>query len=164
MFSKKKTRLKIYLLTCEGRAFHMSCPVCRTQTAMVHKCRHQRRQNSSETAGSGLEGPEQPVDAKGLGDPIPRCGSEFLVSAILTCLEWYLDTQLAVTALSPDRHGPPGRNHLQRGCNSMSPVWFWTPFQSDTACCQHALTSRCRQGAFNLHTSEVRLQCGLHSN
>src|SRR6056297_673599 len=80
-----------------------------------------RRQNSSETAGSGLEGPEQPVDAKGLGDPIPRCGSEFLVSAILTCLEWYLDTQLAATALSPDRHGPPGRNHLQRGRFSLTP-------------------------------------------
>jgi len=43
------------------------------------------------------------------------------VSAILTCLEWYLDTQLEATALSPDRHGPPGRNHLQRGRFSLTP-------------------------------------------
>ena len=43
------------------------------------------------------------------------------MSAILTCLEWYLDTPLAATALSPDRHGPPGRNHLQRGRFSLTP-------------------------------------------
>eukprot|EP00889_Picochlorum_renovo_P006362 jgi/Picre1/33392/NNA_008716.t1 len=111
--------------------------------------------------GEGLDQPQEDEDEE---DEAP-CTLLQLISALLEIeLKHAVSKELMQDILSVVRMGrsnhdrmiiPPSIHLLRKAmdvCNSMSPVWFWTSFQSDTACCQHALASRCRQGAFNLHT------------